>query len=112
MPANFCVLFRLSHVHEFASVLFRSLILSGLGKRNTMTSVPQFHGHFTLCFITQVVAQFNSSHGNPLNQTASHQYLIVRLSLSFRLELIPPSGGVSHADPPSPLVCIISVFFL
>jgi len=32
------------------------------------------------------------------------------LSLSFRLELIPPRGGVSHADPPSPLVSIISVF--
>src|SRR6218665_3767144 len=32
-------------------------------------------------------------------------------SLSFRLELIPPRGGVSHADPPSPLVSIISVFF-
>src|SRR6218665_165261 len=30
------------------------------------------------------------------------------LSLSFRLELIPPRGGVSHADPPSPLVSIIS----
>src|SRR6218665_4214962 len=27
----------------------------------------------------------------------------IDLSLSFRLELIPPRGGVSHADPPSPL---------
>ena len=36
----------------------------------------------------------------------------LRYSLSFRLELFPPRGGVSHADPPSPLVSIISVFFL
>src|SRR6218665_2518950 len=33
--------------------------------------------------------------------------LSLSLSLSFRLELIPPRGGVSHADPPSPLVSII-----
>src|SRR6218665_28119 len=39
-------------------------------------------------------------------------FIIIILSLSFRLELIPPRGGVSHADPPSPLVSIISVFFL
>src|SRR6218665_4136310 len=32
------------------------------------------------------------------------------LSLSFRLELIPPRLGVSHADPPSSLVSIISDF--
>jgi len=37
---------------------------------------------------------------------------IQSLSLSFRLKLIPPRGGVSHTDPPSPLVSIISVFFL
>ena len=33
--------------------------------------------------------------------------LCLLLSLSFRLELILPRGGVSHADPPSPLVSII-----
>src|SRR6218665_1476791 len=56
-----------------------------------------------------------------LGSNGAHEYVkseageflpVNSLSLSFRLELIPPKGGVSHADPPSPLVSIISVFFL
>src|SRR6218665_884283 len=32
--------------------------------------------------------------------------------ISFRLEIIPPRGGVSHTDPSSSLLSVTSMFFL
>lgn len=36
----------------------------------------------------------------------------MKQQISFRLQLIAPSGGVSYMDPTSPLVSIASTFFL
>src|SRR6218665_3065430 len=43
-----------------------------------------------------------------------HTFCMLRSEndISFRLELIPPKGGVSHSYPSSPFPSVTSVFFL
>jgi len=45
---------------------------------------------------------------NFIQRTA--RYLLIYTS--FRLELIPLRGGVSHSNPSSPLLLVTSMFFL
>src|SRR6218665_3124190 len=81
----------------YVTALFSASIVLSSVCYVTILSLQGFH-YFNICLFDHCIV------------SSSACYLT--LSLSFRLELIPPRGGVSHADPPSPLVSIISVFFL
>src|SRR6218665_1925592 len=41
-----------------------------------------------------------------------HIYIYIYIYISFRLELIPPRGGVSRSDLSSPLLSVTCMFFL
>ena len=63
---------------------------------------------------TSLITTMIKNSGNDFTVLASkptQSQLIVSV-ISFRLELIPCRGGVSHSDPSSPLLSISSMLFL